>query len=84
MYLIKHNSIHIDNKDVYLGSIIFIMIMGVFFVIPLVNLVYTQTLNFLMNQTTSMRFSKHSKVGVSESSDSAQSSRKCSQESAKG
>lgn len=35
VYIVKYEGIHIDNKDVYLGSVIFILIMDIFFVIPL-------------------------------------------------
>lgn len=48
-YIVNQGSIHIDYRDVFLGSIIAILMIGGFFLIALINLLYTQATNFLLN-----------------------------------
>jgi hypothetical protein len=49
----------LEMSDLYQATIIMSLIFIIFFSIPLTYLIVQQTQNFLLNQTTNMRFSKH-------------------------
>jgi hypothetical protein len=57
------NSVNIDALDLYKASIILVATLSALFGLALSFLIYTQTQNFMMNKTSSMRFGRYLRNG---------------------